>query len=90
MVAKLNDCPVPREKLGNEIGEPLFTRTVTKAAAVAAAATAETPEIPFVLRPVLATIRGATLLVYRLAALTHGLTLWGSVRAAVRRLTPKS
>jgi hypothetical protein len=50
----------------------LFTRTVTKAVAVGTAATAEAQEMPAVLHPVLAVVRSATLLAYRLAAVTRG------------------
>jgi hypothetical protein len=37
VASRLRDCPVPDETLETEIGEPLLTRTFTKAAAVAAA-----------------------------------------------------
>ena len=72
LLAKLRDCPVPKETLTGEFGEPLFTRTVTKATAVVTAATAEARELPAVLRPGLATVRAATLLAYRLATVTRG------------------
>ena len=72
LVEKLGDCPVPGETLAKEVGEPLFTRTVTKAAAVASAATAEAKEMPAVLKPALGTVRKMTLLAYRLAAVNGG------------------
>ena len=72
LLAKLQTCPVPKERLGDEVGEPLFTRTVSKAVAVATAATAEAQEMPTVVKPVLGTVRTMTLLAYRLAAVTRG------------------
>jgi hypothetical protein len=72
LLQKLREIPVPKETLQHEVGEPLFTRTVTKAVAVGTAATAEAQEMPAVLHPVLAVVRSATLLAYRLAAVTRG------------------
>ena len=72
LVEKLQDCPVPSQTLADEAGQPLFTRTVTKAVAVGTAATAEAKEMPAVLRPTLAAVRRITLLAYRLAAVTRG------------------
>lgn len=72
LVEKLKDCPVPSQTLADEAGQPLFTRTVTKAVAVGTAATAEAKEMPAVLRPTLAAVRRITLLAYRLAAVTRG------------------
>jgi patatin-related protein len=72
LIEKLRVCPVPDETLAGESGEPLFTRTVTKAIAVAAAATTEAPELPAVVKPALGTVRKMTLLAYRLAAATRG------------------
>jgi hypothetical protein len=72
LLEKLPDCPVPREKLLDEFGEPLFTRTVTKATAVAAAVTSSAKELPVVVRPAFASVRSATLIAYRLAVVTRG------------------
>jgi patatin-related protein len=72
LIEMLRTCPVPQETLKGEVGEPLFTRTVTKATAVVTAATAEAKEMPVVLKPVLATVRAATLLAYRVATVTRG------------------
>ncbi len=72
LVEKLQSCPVPAETLEREVGQPLFTKTVTKAAAVGAAATAEAKELPTVLKPTLGVVRKATLLAYRLAAVNRG------------------
>jgi hypothetical protein len=72
LVAKLRDCPVSQETIAGEVGQPLFTRTVTKAVAVATAATAEAQEMPTVLKPALGAVRKLTLLAYRLAAVNGG------------------
>lgn len=72
LVKQLKDCPVPKETFATEFGEPLFTRTVTKATAVAAAATADADELPTVLRPSFAGLRTITLIAYRVAAFTKG------------------
>jgi hypothetical protein len=70
LAAKLQDCPVPRETLAKEVGEPLFTRTITKAAAVATATGVKEP--PAALRPVFATSRSVTLTGYRASVVTGG------------------
>jgi MFS family permease len=72
LVEKLRDCPVPHETIDGEVGQPLFTRTVTKAVAVGTAATAEAQEMPAVLKPTLGAVRKLTLLAYRLTKVNHG------------------
>jgi hypothetical protein len=84
LIAKLDECEIAKETLRGEIGEPLFTRTVTKAAAVTAAASAGAQELPAVLRPAFATLRSMTLLAYRLAKFTGG---WPRKVATVGAIT---
>jgi patatin-related protein len=72
LVALLDACPVPTETLANEAGEPLFTRTVTKAVAVAAAATSEAEEMPAPLKPTFAAVRRVTFLGYQVAKVNRG------------------
>lgn len=73
LASRLRDCPVPDETLAAEIGEPLFTRTITKAAAVAVAVVASgaTDRLPL-LKATFAAARHATLAGYRAAGLTRG------------------
>jgi patatin-related protein len=68
----LRTCPVPDETLKSEIGEPLFTRTITKAAAVAAAIASGTTDRPSLLGATFTAARHATLAGYRAAGLTSG------------------
>ena len=63
---------MPHETIEGEVGQPLFTRTVTKAVAVGTAATAEAREMPAVLKPALGSVRKLSLLAYRLAKVNHG------------------
>ena len=68
----LKSCPVPDEKLEEEVGEPLMTRTVTKTAAVAGAmVNAEPPPIAL-LRAPLTALRTITMAAYRAAAAVKG------------------
>ena len=61
----LRACQVSAEKLTNEIGSALFTRTVTRAAAVSVRAVDAGKALPAFLRPALAGARTVTLLAYR-------------------------
>lgn len=72
LASRLRDCPVPDETLTGEIGEPLFTRTIFKAAAVAAAIASGTTDHPAVLRATFTAARHITLAGYRAAGLTSG------------------
>ncbi len=65
--ALLQSCPVPQETLGEERGEPLFTRTVTKATAVATAAATAVKKPPATISVVFRTARTTTLTGYRAA-----------------------
>lgn len=71
----LGTCTVPDEELEQELGEPLMTRTITKALAVAGAMAAAVPQPIALLRPVLATLRTITMGGYRAATATNGLIL---------------
>jgi patatin-related protein len=72
LVTKLRDCPVPDETLAAEIGEPLFTRTIAKAAAVAAAIASGAADRPSLLKATFAAARHTTLAGYRAVGLTSG------------------
>jgi len=72
LATKLRSCPVPDETLASEIGEPLFTRTISQAAAVAAAIASGTTDHPSPLRATLTAARHTTLAGYRAARLTSG------------------
>ncbi len=61
----LNACQIPAEKIASEIGSPLFSRTVTRAAAVAVNVVDLGKATPVIVRPVLATARTVTSLAYR-------------------------
>jgi patatin-related protein len=67
IAALLPDCPVPGETLAQERGEPMFTRTVAKAAAVATAAATAVEKPPTTIKTVFATARTTTLTGYRAA-----------------------
>ena len=67
LVALLPDCPVSNETLAQERGEPLFTKTVAKAAAVATAAATAFERPPTTIKTVFATARTTTLTGYRAA-----------------------
>jgi patatin-related protein len=68
----LNTCTVPGEKLENEVGRPLFVRTVTKAVAVAGSVLDGAAKPIGVLRPVLSILRTITMGGYRAGAATGG------------------
>jgi patatin-related protein len=72
VAARLADCPVPSETLAAEVGEPLFTRTFSKAAAVAAAVASSARKPPSALRAIFTTSRHVTLAGYRAAVVTSG------------------
>jgi patatin-related protein len=72
LATRLRDCPVPDETLAGEIGGPLFTRTVVKAAAVAAAIASGTTDHPYLLRATFTAARNTTLAGYRATRLTSG------------------
>jgi patatin-related protein len=73
LVAKrLADCPVPAETLADEVGEPLFTRTASQAAAVAAAVVTGAKKPPSALRAIFTTSRHVTMAGYRAAVITGG------------------
>jgi hypothetical protein len=65
--ALLRACPVPQETLGGQRGEPLFTRTVTKATAVATAAATAVEKPPATVDGIFRTARTTTLTGYRAA-----------------------
>jgi hypothetical protein len=68
--ALLRNCPVPEESLSTEVGTPLLTRTVTKAAATTSAAVNSIKQAPSVVRPVLSSLRTVTLTGYRATNVT--------------------
>jgi patatin-related protein len=73
VAATLPTCPVPAERLGNEVGTPLFTRTVTHTLAVATAAGTTTKRKPPVsLAPAISTARTATATAYMATRETSG------------------
>jgi patatin-related protein len=72
LATKLRDCPIPDESLTREIGGPLFTRTVIKAAAVAAAIASGMTDHPYLLRATFTAARNTTLAGYRATRLTSG------------------
>jgi hypothetical protein len=72
LAARLRDCPVPDETLAAEIGEPLLTRTIMKAAAVAAAIASGTADRPPLLKATFGAARHTTLAGYRATGLTSG------------------
>jgi patatin-related protein len=72
LATRLRDCPVPDETLAAEIGEPSFTRTITKAAAVAVAIASGTADRPPLLKATFAAARHTTLAGYRATVLTRG------------------
>jgi membrane protein implicated in regulation of membrane protease activity len=67
MVALLPSCPVPGETLGQERGEPLFTRTAAKLIAVATAALTAVDQAPATVGALFRTARTVTLTGYRAA-----------------------
>jgi patatin-related protein len=67
IAALLQSCPVPAQKLSQERGEPLFTRTVAKATAVATAAATAVQKPPATINTVFRTARTTTLTGYRAA-----------------------
>jgi patatin-related protein len=67
IAALLQSCPVPQQTLGHERGEPLFTRTVAKATAVATAAATAVQKPPATINTVFRTARTTTLTGYRAA-----------------------
>ncbi|MEV2231749.1 patatin-like protein [Streptomyces phaeochromogenes] len=87
LAAMLASCPVPDETFAGELGQPLLTRTVSKAVAVATAGLSGVHRIPAPLKPFLASARTITLAGYRASALTRGrprtLILTGAVALAV-------
>lgn len=65
LVARLRTCPVPGETLTAERGEPLFTKVITKATAVATAAVTAIDKPPASIAAVFSTARTTTLTGYR-------------------------
>ncbi len=73
VAATLPACPIPAERLDQEVGTPLFTRTVTQTLAVATAAGTTTKNKPPVsLTPAISTARTATTTAYLATRETHG------------------
>jgi patatin-related protein len=73
VAATLPACPIPAERLDQEVGTPLFTRTVTQTLAVATAAGTTTKRKPPVsLAPAISTARTATATAYLATRETHG------------------
>ncbi|MEU6255767.1 patatin-like protein [Streptomyces sp. NPDC047043] len=70
MAKHLADCPVPTETLLGELGQPLFTRTVTKALATAVAAVTALKEPPASIKPFSSFARTVTMIGYRTVGLT--------------------
>ncbi|NUK16856.1 patatin-like protein [Streptomyces lunaelactis] len=69
---QLATCPVPDETLMQEVGEPLFTRTVTKALATTTATVTAVKEPPLSVASFFSSARTVTLVGYRAAAVTGG------------------
>jgi patatin-related protein len=65
----LHACQIPAEKITGEMGSPLFTRTVVRAAAVAATMVDPGSATPAPLRPILTTARTVTSLANRVTSL---------------------
>jgi patatin-related protein len=61
----LTACKVSAEKLTSEVGSPLFTKTITRAAAVSVRTVDTGKAVPTFLRPVLTGARTITSLAYR-------------------------
>ncbi len=73
VAATLDTCPIAAEKLSDEIGTPLFTRTVTQALAVATeAATATEGKPPATLAPTISMARTVTTAAYLVTKDTAG------------------
>jgi patatin-related protein len=72
LASQLASCPVPAEKLPDQAGTPLFTKTATKAVAVATAAMTNLKQPPAVLKPVMTSARTVTLTGYRATGVTGG------------------
>jgi hypothetical protein len=73
VAATLDACPIADEKLSDEIGTPLFTRTVTQALAVATeAATATEGKPPATLAPTISMARTVTTAAYLVTKDTAG------------------
>jgi len=64
----LNACKVSAEKLTSEVGSPLFTKTITRAAAVSVKTVSTVTAVPTFLRPVLTGARTITTLAYRVTS----------------------
>jgi patatin-related protein len=79
----LNSNPVATETFATDKGSPLMARTVTKAAANAAAAAGSIRQLPGVLKPALITLRTLTLAAYRVVSLTNGVAKSTIVAGAV-------
>ncbi|HEU5269580.1 MAG TPA: DUF3376 domain-containing protein, partial [Jatrophihabitans sp.] len=67
----LTACPVPDERVMDELGTPLMVRTAAKAAAVTAAAVNSMPQVPGPVRPFTTTVRTITLAGYRVTNLVQ-------------------
>ncbi|MGP9016873.1 patatin-like protein [Streptomyces sp. BR1] len=72
IAARLADCPVPDETFATELGEPLFTRTVTKALATATATATAVKQSPASVKPFLTSARTVTMTGYRASGLFGG------------------
>ncbi|MFI9100812.1 patatin-like protein [Streptomyces fildesensis] len=72
IAGQLATCPVPDETLAKEVGEPLFTRTVTKALATTTACVTAVREPPLAVASFFISARTVTLAGYRAAAVTGG------------------
>ncbi|MFF5808661.1 patatin-like protein [Streptomyces sp. NPDC012746] len=87
LAGKLATCPVPEETFAKELGQPLFTRTVTKALATATGALTSVKEPPASVKPFFSSARTVTMAGHRAAGLTSGsprvLTVLGLVCIAV-------
>ncbi|MFJ6900515.1 patatin-like protein [Streptomyces hokutonensis] len=87
LAGKLASCPVPDETFAKELGQPLFTRTATKALATTTGALTGVKEPPASVKPFFSSARTVTMAGYRAAGLTSGspllLTIAGVLCSAV-------
>jgi patatin-related protein len=62
----LSSCPIPDETLKSEFGSPLMVRTISKTAAVTAAALHSVRQLPATVRPASSAVRTVALTGYRI------------------------
>lgn len=76
LTSLLATCPVPAETLDSDKGSPLMRRTLTKAAATAAAAVGSVRQLPGPVRPAAAVLHTLTFAAYRIVNGLKGSSLW--------------